>query len=61
MLVITVESYIDGIPEGPRNLPDEVQQLRLSLALLGKLRSLSPNQMGDLIIEGLASLGGGRR
>ena len=58
---ITVESYIDGIPEGPTNLPDEVQQLRLSPALLGKMRRLSPNQIGDLIIEGLASLGGGRR
>ena len=56
---ITVESYIDGTPEGPANLPDEVQQLRVSPALLGKMKSLSPNQIGDLIIEGLASLGGG--
>ena len=41
---ITVESYIDGTPErqGPTNLPDEVQQLRVSPALLGKMTSLSP-------------------
>ena len=57
---ITVESYIDGTPEGPANVPDEVQQLHVSPALLGKMKSLSPNQIGDLIIEGLASWGGGR-
>ena len=57
---ITVESCIDGIPKGPTNLPDEVQQLGVSPALLGKMKSLSPNQIGDLVIEGLASLGGGR-
>lgn len=58
---ITVESYIDGTPErqGPTNLPDEVQHLRVSPALLGKMESLSPNPIGDLVIEGLASLGGG--
>ena len=57
---ITVESCIDGIPKGPTNLPDVVQQLRVSPALLGKMTSLSPNQIGDLVIEGLASLSGGR-
>ena len=57
---ITVESYIDGTPGGPANLPDELQQLHVSPALLGKMKSLSPNQIGDLVIEGLASLGGGR-
>ena len=57
---ITVESYIDGTPDGPANLPDEVKQLHVSPALLGKMKSLSPNQIGDLVIEGLASLGGGK-
>lgn len=31
---ITVESYIDGTPEGPANLPDVVQQLHVSPAIL---------------------------
>ena len=57
---ITVESYIDGIPAGPTNLQDKEQELHGSPALLGKMKSLSPNQIGDLVIEGLASLGGGR-
>ena len=58
---ITVESYIDGTPEGPAILPDEVQQLHVSPALLGKMKSLFPNQIGDSVLEGLASLGGGRK
>ena len=58
---ITVESYSDGTPGSPANLPDELQQLHVSPVLLRKMKSLSPNQIGDLVIEGLASLGGGRR
>ena len=36
---ITVESY--GIPEGPTNVPDEVQQLHVSPAFLGKMKTIS--------------------
>ena len=55
---ITVESYVDGTPEGATNLPDELQQLHVSPALLGKMKTLSPSQIRDLVMEGLASLGG---
>ena len=40
-------------------MPDELQQLHVSRTLLGKM-SLSPNQIADLVVEGFASLGGGR-
>ena len=55
---ITVESYVDGTPEGATNLPDELQQLHVSPALLRKMKTLSPSQIRDLVMEGLASLGG---
>ena len=54
---ITVESFVDGIAEVATNVPDELQQLHVSPALLGKMKTLSPNQIRDLVMEGLASLG----
>lgn len=58
-LGITLESYIDGSPDASTSttstntLQDE---LKLSPSLAGKLSTLSPNQLMDLIFEGLALL-----
>jgi len=41
--------------------PEERQPLSVSPALLGKMKSLTANQICDLVVEGLASLGRGTR
>lgn len=41
------------------NLPDETDQLTVSPALLGKMKCLSPSQIADVVLEGLASFGNG--
>ena len=58
-LGITLESYIDGSPDaststtGTRTFEDE---LKLSPSLAGKLSTLTPNQLKDLVFKGLALL-----
>ena len=58
-LGITLESYIDGSPDaststtGTRTFEDK---LKLSPSLAGKLSTLTPNQLIDLVFEGLALL-----
>ena len=58
-LGITVECYMEESPGHPA--PAESQPLSVSPALLGKMKSLTGNQISDLVVEGLASLGHGRR
>ena len=58
-LGITLESYIDGSPDaststtGTRTFEDK---LKLSPSLAGKLSTLTPNQLIDLVFEGLGLL-----
>ena len=58
-LGITVECYMEDSPGHP--VPAESQPLSVSPALLGKMKRLTGNQISDLVVEGLASLGHGRR
>ncbi|KAJ7373224.1 hypothetical protein OS493_012811 [Desmophyllum pertusum] len=59
-LGITVESYMEESPGRPAGLSDDSQQLSVSPALLGKMKSLAASQISDL--EGLAaSLAQGKR
>ena len=60
-LGITVESYMEESPHHPASLPEEPQQLRVSPALLRKMECLAANQVSDLVVEGLASLGRDKR
>ena len=60
-LGITVETYLEESPQRPADLSDESQQLSVSPALLGKMKSLAVSQISYLIVEGLASLGRGKR
>ena len=58
-LGITVECYMEESPG--HSAPEERQPLSVSPALLGKMKSLTANQICDLVVEGLASLGRGTR
>ena len=58
-LGIMVECYMEESPGRPA--PAESQPLSVSPAFLGKMKSLTGNQILDLEVEGLASLGHGRR
>jgi len=58
-LGITVECYMEESPGHPA--PADSQPLSVSPALLGKMKSLTGKQILDLVVEGLASLGHGRR
>ena len=60
-LGITVDSYLEESPGRPAGLSDDSQQLSVSPALLGKMKSLAAKQVKDLVVEGLASLAHGKR
>lgn len=60
-LGITVESYLEESPGCPAGLSGDSQQLSVSPALLGKMKSLAASQISDLVVEGLASLARGKR
>ena len=58
-LGITLESYIDGSPDASISTTTTStfeDELKLSPSLAGKLSALTPNQLIDLIFEGLALL-----
>ena len=58
-LGITLESYIDGSPDASTSMTGTStfeDELKLSPSLAGKLSVLTPNQLLDLIFEGLALL-----
>ena len=58
-LGITLESYIDGSPDASTSTTTTStfeDELKLSPSLAGKLSALTPNQLIDLIFEGLALL-----
>ena len=58
-LRITLKSYIDGSPDASTSTTSTntfEDKLKLSASLAGKLSALTPNQLIDLIFEGLASL-----
>ena len=58
-LGVTVEPYMEESPGHPA--PGDSQPLSVSPALFGKMRSLTASQISDLVVEGLVSLGHGRR
>ena len=60
-LGITVESYMEESPRNPASLPEKPQQPVVSPALLRKMESLTADQITDLVVEGLASLGRNKR
>ena len=60
VLGITVETYTEESPERAASLPDVSEKLSVSPALLGKMNSLTPSQISDLIVEGLTTLTKGK-
>lgn len=57
---ITVEHYSEESPGFSASSPDNSQRLSVSPVLLGKMKSLTSSQIIDLVVEGLAALGGGK-
>ena len=58
-LGITLESYIDGSPDASTSMTGTStfeDELKFSPSLAGKLSALIPNQLLDLIFEGLVLL-----
>ena len=57
---ITVEHYLEESPGRSALSPEDSQALSVSPALLGKMKSLTGSQIIDLVVEGLAALGGSK-